>query len=108
MVAFELGATGFQFSHAELCLIQSSRQIEGPFMLVKVDEMLFPQYNVMDKVEDFLTNDDTNQFLKEAAQEKLEENAERIQLQESDDAPDFGISLRVVEHWRKLAAWEKK
>jgi hypothetical protein len=50
-VAHKLGVTGFQASCADLDIVRRSRSIEGPFMLTKGQDMLFPQYDPLGEVE---------------------------------------------------------
>lgn len=46
-VSHKLGVTGFQASCAEMDFLRRTRRLEGPFMLIDADKMLYPQYNLM-------------------------------------------------------------
>lgn len=85
-VAGQLGTTGFQSSCADLDILRRTRHMEGPFILLKGSDMLFPQY-------------DLRQTLGKAMKEWqpwLAEQAKK-KLAETDLAhPD------VVAHWKKL------
>lgn len=45
-VAKELGVTGFQASYASLDVLRRVRQLKGPFILLKAEDMLCPQYDL--------------------------------------------------------------
>jgi len=86
--ARKLGVTGFQASCADFDLIRRTRQIDGPFMLIKGQDALFPQYDLQERLRDAL--EEWKPWLKEQAAKKLEDTTRA--------AP------RVVEHWQKLAS----
>ena len=86
-VAHKLGVTGFQSSIADLDFIRRTRLMKGPFMLLKAEDMLYPQYNLIDKT----------MHAKQKWQTWAKEEANK-KLQETDHAhPD------VIEHWKNLA-----
>jgi hypothetical protein len=86
-VASAVGATGFQASCADLDIIRRTRRIDGPFILLKGDDALYPQYDLHKKLSDFLS--EIAPYLKDAASKKIHEN--------NDAHPD------VMAHWKKLA-----
>lgn len=86
-VAHRLGVTGFQAGCADMDILRRTRYMEGPFAIVKGEDMLYPQYNIQRKVEGYL--EDWKGWAKEQAAKKLEED------------PD--ASPVVLEHWRRLA-----
>jgi len=49
-VASKLGVTGFQTSCADLDLLRRVRGIDGPFGIVLGSDMLYPQYDLNDKI----------------------------------------------------------
>jgi hypothetical protein len=85
-VAGQLGATGFQASCADLDFIRRTRGIEGPFMLIKAQDMLYPQYDVRNQLEEAM--DKWKPWLKEAAAKCLAEHG--------------GAHPRVLAHWEAL------
>lgn len=91
-IARKLGATGFQASFADLDIIRRVRYLDGPFMLVKGEDALYPQYDVPGKLTEFLS--DIRPWLGEKAREKL---ANLEADSEATTHPD------VVNHWKALA-----
>ena len=53
-VAGVLGVTGFQASCADLDFIRRTRSMDCPFALVKGEDMLYPQYNILRNVSKML------------------------------------------------------
>lgn len=86
-VAHQLGVTGFQSSCADLDFIRRTRSIKGPFMLIKGEDALYPQYDLRQKLSETLQ--EWKPWLKEEATKKL---------LETDHAHP-----NVLEHWKKLA-----
>ena len=86
-VAGKEGCTGFQASCADLDFVRRVRLLKGPFMLIKAEDMLYPQYNLFDKLSESMEK--WKPWAKEEAVKKLAE---------TDHAhPD------VIAHWKKLA-----
>lgn len=44
-VAGQLGVTGFQASCADLDILRRTRQMKGPFLIIRAEDELFPQYD---------------------------------------------------------------
>lgn len=89
-VAHKLGASGFQLSCADLDILRRTRSLDGPFILLKGEDALYPQYNLHTKLTEAL--DEWRPWLREQAQKKL----------------DNGSAHPIVEaHWRKLAGEAK-
>jgi hypothetical protein len=86
-VAHQLGVTGFQASCADLDILRQTRHIDGPFILLKGQDALFPQYDLRGKLNDALK--EWKPWLKEQAAKKLTESGSAH--------PD------VVSHWKMLA-----
>lgn len=87
-VAHRLGMTGFQASCADLDIIRRTRRLHGPFMLIRAEDMLFPQYSIEGKVREAL-----NEWLpwaREQARKKLAE-------------PLVHVHPEVMRRWRELA-----
>lgn len=88
-VASQLGVTGFQASCADMDVLRRTRHINGPFMLLKGEDALFPQYDLRGRLDEFLR--DIQPWLAEQVTAKLQEPPDHAH-------PD------VVRHWQRLAA----
>jgi len=88
-VAHQLGVTGFQSSCADMDILRRTRSIKGPWMILKAEDALYPQYDLKAKLSEMLESGETRQWLKEEATKKLAENA--------------GAHPNVIAHWKKLA-----
>lgn len=93
MVANKLGVTGFQASCADLDVLRRTRRFEGPFMLVNFADALYPQYDLVGRVQESLGKEDIRQWLADKARERLAELGD-----------DGLASQAVVDHWKALAA----
>lgn len=94
-VASQLGVTGFQHSMSSLTLLGALNGIDGPYMLITVNDVLYPQYDVVGRVAEFLNSEDVRKWLVEQAKEKLAEF----------EAVDGGFASSVVAaHWRTIIA----
>lgn len=91
-VSHELGATGFQASCADLDFLRRTRMMKGPFIILKADELLYPQYNLEEKLAEF--KEGCQKWVKEQATLRLSENLE--------------AHPKVKEHWEKLSKMEIK
>lgn len=95
-VASTLGLSGFQASCADLDVLRRTRHYQGPFMVIDGANLLYPQYNFHNDVDEFIQ--DNAAWAKEQAQKHIEEHG--------GSEAKFGGSPRVWEHWQKLAAME--
>jgi hypothetical protein len=86
-VCHVLGMTGFQASCADLDVIRRTRSIKGPFMLLKGEDALYPQYDLRGKLDEALA--EWRPWLREEAQRLL---AERDHAHPN-----------VLAHWKQLA-----
>ena len=91
-VASKEGCTGFQASCADLDFVRRTRLLKGPFILLKAEDALYPQYNLFGKLIDAMKKWEL--WLKEEAVKKLAETGSAH--------PD------VIAHWQSLAAKEIK
>jgi len=82
-----LGVTGFQASCADMDFLRRTRSIKGPWMIIKGEDALYPQYDLHAKVNEML--EESGPWLKEQATAKLVENLTAH--------PD------VIKHWKRLA-----
>lgn len=85
--ARKLGVTGFQASCADLDIIKRTRRMDCPFMLIKAEDALYPQYDLQGKLEEALAG--WKDWLGEKAAKKLREKR--------TPSPD------VMRHWIMLA-----
>ena len=49
-VASKLGVTGFQASCADLDILRRTRSMEGPFIILKAEDMCYPQYDLKENL----------------------------------------------------------
>lgn len=89
--ASKLGITGYQASFASMDVYRRTTSTEGPFMVVKVERALYPQYDLLDDLQQFLS--ESEGWLAKEARKKLEGGV--------------GAHPAVVEHWQKLAKHEE-
>lgn len=87
-VASKQGITGFQASCADLDIIRRTRMMKCPFALLAGNDMLYPQYNLQNKLSEAIES-----WRPWAAKE-----AEKLLSENRDSA-----CSKVVEHWEKLA-----
>lgn len=85
--ASQLGVTGFQASCADLDFIKRTRGYKGPFILLKGEDLLYPQYNLQNNLEAAIQ--DWGPWIKEQATELLAKS------------PD--AHPKVIAHWKELA-----
>jgi len=86
-VAGQVGSTGFQASCADMDFLKRTRGIEGPWMILKGEDALYPQYDLHEKVDKLL--EESKPWLKEQAAVKLTET-------------NTHTHPEVIEHWQKL------
>lgn len=87
-VAHKLGVTGFQSSCADLDFLRRNRRIDGPFILLKAEDALYPQTDPLEKLLE--ARAEWRTWLAEEAKKKLAESGH--------------AHPSVVAHWKKLAA----
>ncbi len=83
----ELGVSGFQASCADLVTIRRQRLIKSPFTLVTLDNVLYPQYDLHDKLDEFIS--DCAEWISTEAQARLDKDAH--------------AHPNVIQHWERLA-----
>lgn len=88
-VAGQLGVTGFQASCADLDIVRRTRLLKGPFILLKGEDMLFPQYSLQER-------------LQEAVAEWTPWAAEEAKKLLAETRADMAHP-NVIEHWKRLA-----
>lgn len=87
-VASKLGVTGFQASCADLDILRRTRHLDGPFVILKGEDELYPQYDNHQKLEECRVM--WKDWIAEQAKAKLEKSAD-------------SAHPNVVAHWKKLA-----
>jgi hypothetical protein len=92
LVAKALGVTGWQASYAELEFLRRSRGIKGPFGLYSMEDALYPQYDLHQRLHDLRWSDETVTWLGDCAE---------YALATKDDG---FVAGRVADHWRWLVA----
>lgn len=86
-IAGQLGVTGFQSSMADLDILRRTRHLKGPFMIVNGEDALYPQYDIVERVEKAL--EEWKPWLKEEAEKKLADTSH--------------AHPNVLAHWKSLA-----
>lgn len=92
-MAHKLGTTGFQASCADLDFVRRTRSIKGPFILLKGEDCLYPQYDLAERLCEAMES--WKPWLKEQAVAKLEEDWSH--------QPAMSAHSAVRAHWEKLA-----
>ena len=87
-VAHKLGVTGFQASCADLDFIKRIRNIKGSFIILKAEDLLYPQYDLQTRFLEWKS--EQKEWLKEEATKLLNDNSKNAH-------PD------VIAHWKKLS-----
>lgn len=88
-VAHQLGVTGFQASCADMDIITRTRSIKGPWILLKGEDALYPQYDLKGNLAEFM----------ESAKPWLKDEAKKLLIEK-----DAHVHPNVKAHWEKLAA----
>jgi hypothetical protein len=88
-VAHQLGVTEFQSSCADMDILRRTRSLKGPWMILKAEDALYPQYDLREKLSGMLDSSETRQWLRDEARKKL--------IESPTAHPD------VIAHWKRLA-----
>lgn len=88
-VAGNLGVTGFQSSSADLDILRRTRSMECPFILLRAEDMLYPQYDLPGKLREAM--DSWKDWAAEECGKKLENSREHAHP-------------NVLAHWERLAS----
>lgn len=87
-MAGQLGITGFQSGCADFDILRRTRHMDGPFILLKGEDALYPQYDLPAKLENAM--EEWKPWLKEQAEIKLRGSHEHTHPS-------------VLAHWKELA-----
>lgn len=90
-VADQLGVTGFQASVAALQAYGTVMHIDGPFMMQRLEDALYPQYDLPGRVLQWMDSEDSQRWLVEQATLRLSGDTEHV-------APG------VLAHWEDIKA----
>jgi len=93
-MARELGLTGFQAGFASMRLVGRIKNIDGPFMIMKARDALYPQMDLRGHLQEAL--DEWKPWLQQEAQQLLDENQKRKETMRAH--------ANVVARWRHLAS----
>lgn len=72
-IASHLGCTGFQASCADLDILRRTRGLDGPFMILKAEDLLYPQYDLQEKLNEFI--DQSKPWVAGEARKRLADQA---------------------------------
>lgn len=91
-MAYRYGLTGFEAGHADLEILRRTRDIQGPCMLVTLEDDLFPHNRIRTKVSRWLDSKEARAWLAQQAKIKLE------------TYPVRDVAPHVIAHWNALVA----
>ena len=90
-IAHKLGVTGFQASCADMDFMRRTRGWQGPAMVVDLADHLYPQYDLVKRVQEAIDNN--AEWFATAAQKNL-----------SEERTELPAHPNVIAHWRRLAS----
>lgn len=96
-VARRLGVTGFQASCADMDILRRTRGWKGPAMILDGENALYPQYDLRESVNKWLTDPDMIQWLADEARKLIAERS-------GPDGFPGQVHPDVRAHWERLAA----
>lgn len=88
-VAKRLGVTGFQASCADMDILRRTRHMEHGFILLKADDLLYPQYDLPSRLAEWI--EETRTSLAPVARQKIAEASGRVHP-------------KVLARWKEIAA----
>lgn len=88
-ISHVVGATGFQAECADIDVIRRTRGIKGPFAIINAENMVYPQYDIPEKV---------REYLKKWRPWAVEEAKKNL----AEEDPRYPAHPDVVAHWKKL------
>lgn len=92
MIAHQLGTSGFQHGYAQISYISETRMSKTGCCIIDLDNLMYPQYNLLGKVEEWIEEHKKSEHFIKIVKEKIKE----------DDLADFKAHVNVREHWEKL------
>jgi hypothetical protein len=89
-VAKALGVTGFQADAADLDIISRTRNINGPFMIITFEDLLYPnKFDPQAKIQEVINSPDTRNWMVKELLKNINSNNKNVH-------PD------VMKHWKKM------
>lgn len=105
-VSRRVGATDFQASWAALKFYGEAMRVDGPFIILKVEDALYPHHDLPRRVQRFI--DEQRPWLRQQAAERLNGyEVDPIHISSDEEGVERSSPTAhpsVVAHWRKLAA----
>lgn len=106
-VGYKLGITGAQASFSALAIVGAINHYDGPYGIVRAENMLYPQYELpSEKAKEYEEN--WAEWASKEAKKKLEEyHADPYFEYENEETGETEkhskVSPTVLAHWEKLA-----
>lgn len=94
LVSRALGVSGWQASVAEMQFFARSRRIKGPWGVYLMEDALYPQYDLHERLQQMRWSDETVKWLGDCAEYALA----------AKDIDGGLVHPNVVDHWRWLVA----
>ena len=88
--ASECGLTGFQAGWAALSFYGEVMGIKGGYIVLKAEDLLYPQYDLQRRLAEWMSSDEMRTWLADEAQKNLDSR--------------HGAVGSVVQHWVNLVA----
>lgn len=92
-VAHEIGVTGAQAEMAAIHLYGQILSLDGPYMVMRLEKELYPQYDCIGDYVDFRDSEHCREWLRESAKAKIAQY----------DGEGVGPAPRVRARWEELA-----
>lgn len=92
MMAHQVGTTGTQHGYANVAYITETRGSKTGCAILNFDDMMYPQYNLLEKVKGWLDDHKTSEHFIKEVEKKIKE----------DDESDFKAHPEVRDHWERL------
>ena len=94
LMAHMLGTTGFQHEYARLAFLQESMHSKTGIAIIDFDQLMYPQYDIVEKV---------TKWIEEQKKSKGFKKAVRELIREDDSGENFMRACPDVrEHWESL------
>lgn len=90
-VSHKLGVSGFQASCGDLDFLRRTRSMKGPFIILKAEDLLFPQYDLPARLNEAIS--EWQPWVKEQAQKYIAEK-------------ESMVHPKVLTHWKELAGMQ--
>ena len=98
LIAHLLGTTGAQHGYANVSYITETRSSKTGCAILNFDDLLYPQYNMLEKVEGWIKDHKKSEYFITEVKNRIKE----------DDEGNFKAHPNVRDHWEKLINDYKK